>query len=348
MTNRSVIDRQRYGVVLFCASLCFVLRITDAAGQAPGVVPAPEMSATVNGGSFRALQFSPDGSKIWTNRLESWSVATGQLVDPSPDQSPKRSFEFDYSSQRKLMLAVKQGTDSALIWEQGQQTRARTLPVEGTARGVRLVEMGKRFVVVFSRPPQVCIGKVDSSEDDQVISLPFDFFRAAISPSGNLLAVSSDGDVALFEGQRARQRRILRHDANVFSVAISPDEQLVATGANDNIVRLFDSRSGELKAQWKGHGRGEIFLPSAVYALAFSPDGKRVASGGHDGRVIVWDVKTGKALLKAEISSQPIVHSVVFSPDSQLVAGGFTGVGHKEGMFVWRVPSMPSSDSARK
>jgi WD40 repeat protein len=158
------------------------------------------------------------------------------------------------------------------------------------------------------------------------------------------MAISSKGEVALLEGQQAKQRRMLRQDANVFSVAISPDEQMVATGANDNIVRLFSAKSGELKAQWKGHGRGEIFLPSAIYSLAFSPDGKRVASGGHDGRVIVWDVETGKTLLKAEIRSQPIVQSVVFSPDSKLVAGGFTGAGDNHGVCVWKVPSMPESD----
>lgn len=211
-------------------------------------------------------------------------------------------------------------------------------------RGVRLVEMGKQFLVVFSRPPRVCVGKIDSSEDDQVVSLPFEFYRAAISQSGSLLAISSGGEVALLEGEQAKKRHMLRQDANVFSVAISPDEQMVATGGNDNIVRLFNAKSGELEAQWKGHGEGEIFLPSAIYSLAFSPDGKRVASGGHDGRVIVWDVKTGNALLKAEIRSLPIVHSVVFSPDSKLVAGGFTGVGHKHGVAVWNVPSLTASD----
>ncbi len=260
MTDRLMIDWLRYGAVLFCASLFFIVGIADAIGQSPDVVPVPEMIATVEGGPFRALQFSPDGKKIWTNRLESWSVATGKLVDPSPDQSPKRSFEFDFSPQRKLMLAVKQGTGNALIWKEGQQARPRTLPVEGTVRGVRLVEMGKQFLVVFSDPPRICIGKVDSSEDDQIVSLPFDFYRAAISQSGNLLAVSSDGDVALFEGKRAKQRQVLRQDATVFSVAISPDEQLVATGARDNIVRLFNAMSGKLMAQWKGHGRGDILF----------------------------------------------------------------------------------------
>lgn len=153
MTDRLMIDWLRYGAILFCASLCFIGGIADAIGQSPDVVPVPEMSVTVKGGSFRALQFSPDGKEIWTNRLESWRVATGKLVDPSPDKSPKRSFEFDFSPQRKLMLAVKQGTDSALIWKQGQQTRPRTLPVEGTVRGVRLAEMGEQFLVVFARPP---------------------------------------------------------------------------------------------------------------------------------------------------------------------------------------------------
>lgn len=342
MTDRRMIKWLRFGAVTFCASLHFVVGTVDALGQSPKIVPVPEMKAFAKGGSFRAIQFSPDGKKIWTNRLESWSVATGKLVDASPDKSPKRSYEFDFSSHGKLMLAVKQGTGSALISKQGQQTRPRTLPVTGTVRDVRLGGMGAKFLVVFARPPRLCIGKVDSSEDDQVVSLPFDFYRAAISKSGNLLAITSDGDVALLEGQRAKQRTILHQDAKVFSVAISPDEKMVATGGNDNIVRLFNAKSGKVEAQWKGHGRGEIFLPSAVYSLVFSPDGKKVASGGHDGRVIVWDVNSGKALLRAEIRSQPIVRSVAFSPDSKLVAGGFEGAGNNHGVVVWKVPPIPA------
>lgn len=92
--------------------------------------------------------------------------------------------------------------------------------------------------------------------------MPFEFYRAAISQSGNLLAISSKGNVALLEGQRAKQRRMLRQDANVFSVAISPDEQMVATGANDNIVRLFNAKSEELKAQ-PGKLRHDCCLRSA-------------------------------------------------------------------------------------
>ena len=147
--------------------------------------------------------------------------------------------------------------------------------------------------------------------------------------------------VAVWDLELNQQRCLLQHDdsVKVCSVAISPDGRFVATGASDNVVRLLSTVKGETVARLKGHGKGTIFLTSAVYSLAFARNGKYLASGGHDGRVIVWDVESGKAVIEAQVTGQPIVWSVAFSPDSRLVAGGFVGASAKNGLSVWKLPS---------
>ena len=117
-----------------------------------------------------------------------------------------------------------------------------------------------------------------------------------------------------------------------------------ATGSFDNKVRIYDAESGRQLKVLKGHGKGPIFLGSAVFSVAFSPDGRWLASGGHDGQVIVWEVESGKTVLKANIKSQPIVWSVAFSQNSKLVAGGFEGVGPVRGVGVWQVEPKSSSE----
>jgi hypothetical protein len=102
MADRPMVDWLRYGALLVCASLFFVVGIADAIGQPPEVVPVPEMGATVKGGSFRALQFSPDGRKIWTNHLESWSVATGKLIDPAAPGRPIPAINSALIGSQKL------------------------------------------------------------------------------------------------------------------------------------------------------------------------------------------------------------------------------------------------------
>ena len=50
--------------------------------------------------------------------------------------------------------------------------------------------------------------------------------------------------------------------------------------------------------------------------------------------MIVWEVETGKRVFRARIKRQPIVWWVAFSQNSELVAGGFEGIGPIHGVGV--------------
>lgn len=104
----------------------------------------------------------------------------------------------------------------------------------------------------------------------------------------------------------------------VFGIAWSPSEPLVATGGEDTIVRIWNSRTGALESTMEGHS-------DKVSSLAWSPRGDALASGSLDGSVRIWDV-VGRAE-RLVLSGNGPVDNVAWAPDGRVVASaGHDGV----------------------
>ena len=74
--------------------------------------------------------------------------------------------------------------------------------------------------------------------------------------------------------------------SSVYSVAVSPDGTLVATGGGDDVALLSDAETGALRHTLSGH-------TDSVVSVAFSCDGALLATGSYDYTVKVWVVATG-------------------------------------------------------
>ena len=72
------------------------------------------------------------------------------------------------------------------------------------------------------------------------------------------------------------------HSSGVNSVSFSPDGTKVASGSDDETVKLWDVTSGECLQTLEGHS-------SDVNSVSFSPDGTKVASGSFDKTIKTWE-----------------------------------------------------------
>ncbi|HAX80764.1 MAG TPA: molecular chaperone DnaJ, partial [Cyanobacteria bacterium UBA11372] len=67
----------------------------------------------------------------------------------------------------------------------------------------------------------------------------------------------------------------------VFSVAISPHGQILASGSRDRTIKIWHLKTGQLLHTLIGDTKW-------VRCLAFTPDGKTLVSGGDDGKLNIW------------------------------------------------------------
>ena len=139
-------------------------------------------------------------------------------------------------------------------------------------------------------------------------------FSVAMSPDSETIA-SASRDNTIQLWSLVTMGRLLTLKDHVESVTFSPDGRSLASADSDKSVRVWDVSTGQVLATLDGH-------TGPVHAVAFSPDGKVLASGGGDKTIRLWDVTADKPLLVLEGSTAD-VNSVAFSPDGKtLVSGG--------------------------
>ena len=135
------------------------------------------------------------------------------------------------------------------------------------------------------------------------------------SSDGALLAVASQLGIWIYDVQTSEALALLTgHTGAVERMSFSPDGRTLATGGNDNTLRLWDVSAQMEIGTLEGHTGG----PDIIF---FSPDGRTLASRDDDKTLRLWDVETQTQIHTLE-GHTGTVESVSFSPDGRTLASG--------------------------
>jgi WD40 repeat protein len=173
-----------------------------------------------------------------------------------------------------------------------------------------------------------------------------DAINLRASAEGPLLALP---DGALVRGEKSGRlvlhgpvgasaggtRSAAAHPGGVTALAATRDGAFVATGGDDEAVRLWRRDLSPVAAMPAAHF-------GAVAALAFAPDGQRLVSGGVDGTLRFWSAGGAAIGAPVEATSERIA-AIAASPGGDVLAVGDS----KGGVRLWSWDGTPAGPAFR-
>lgn len=267
----------------------------------------PPRQKTISG-----IIWTPDGQELWTTGFdgELWRYVVPDAIeeqdftrrdrsspDPSARDTPEPIVlrgERILSGSPQFGLAVSPdgdriATGSHMIEAAGDRDRApQTLNQNpGRAAGRPQIVWDTTFTPDGRELWQVSddtITRYTRDGDplpDLMLEVSSDgrIYSVAIAPDGQTIATSSNTGARLWS-RNGQLLHDLPHDRRVWDVAISPDGTLLATASDDGRARLW-SLDGQLLATFNAHR-------NTLRNLAFSPDGTLLTTASRDGTVKFW------------------------------------------------------------
>uniref|UniRef100_A0A0D6QUZ2 Uncharacterized protein n=1 Tax=Araucaria cunninghamii TaxID=56994 RepID=A0A0D6QUZ2_ARACU len=138
-----------------------------------------------------------------------------------------------------------------------------------------------------------------------------------------LISGGYNGDIKVWDFKCRELKFRWEVGAPLVKMIYHPGNGLLATSADDMILRLFDVTAMRLVRKFVGH-------IDRVTDLCFSEDGKWLLSSSMDGTIRVWDVISSRQLDAMHVDAAPT--AVSLSPNMDMLA---TTHVNRNGIYLW-------------
>lgn len=271
----------------------------------------------------RALVFAPDGKTLASGSFDGtvrlWDVASGAQTAELREHG-LRVLALSFSPDGARLASSSDQSGQLIVWDVARKAAERSL------------QIGQGLVTSLEFSPDATIlGTVGYNGTTRLNLLDDDSFRVlygsaaalnslAFLPDGRMVAIASEGQVAVLATGDAQGRVLSGLDERAVNVAVAADGSLIVAGGAGGAIARWDASGTAMPTL-----RSDRF--SAIYSLAVSGDGSLIAVGGprNDPRVEIWDAIKGE-LIHTLNTGETAIAALKFQPrGAQLAVANLGG-----------------------
>jgi WD40 repeat protein len=264
-----------------------------------------ESAGIVEGGSYRTINWSPDGSQLAATYfvhappsalnaatgIQIWDVEKGQQIALlSGDAAPK---VIDWSPDSST-LAEAENFGDILLWDTARgisETLYEHVPISGFRTGVLMWSPDGRYLAAAPEPEGALRLYTFGENEPQLLESPErEILYIAWSPDSNYLVIGNQiyWNLFIFDVSTGEIIRTLNgSDGSPLDLQWSPDGELLARGTRHGLY-LWDMSSDNTSPALSFAENMPPFV-----RMAWTPDSQSLISVDFEGSLYRWDVETG-------------------------------------------------------
>ncbi len=129
-----------------------------------------------------------------------------------------------------------------------------------------------------------------------------------------IIIASGDGILSVLNYQKLNIQKQWNASAqSARAIAINPLAKEMAVGFSDNMIRIYNLDTYELKYEIAGHN-------NSVFTLTYSPDYRWLLSGSRDAHLKIWDVNEHYQIHESIVAHMYCINHIAYSPDGEYFA----------------------------